>query len=106
MLQCPSRWVVKPGKRVVNRWPGYICVMAVVGDLIRRPDGTAAVCAPTHCPRGHLLGPGKVLVGHQPCNCRQRGGHVTWECLECCAVVYAPPFMADCQPLGGAAAVR
>jgi hypothetical protein len=81
-------------------------LVAVVGDLIYCPDGTAAVCAPTRCPHGHQLGPGKMLGGHQPCNCRARGGHITWECLECCAVVYAPPFMADCQPLGGAAAVR
>jgi hypothetical protein len=80
--------------------------MPVVGDLVRRSDGAAMVLPPRHCPRGHEFGLGKMLVGHQPCNCRARGGHLTWECLECCGVVYAPPFMADCQPLGGAAAVR
>jgi hypothetical protein len=87
-----------PDKAVTTA--GYICAMAVVGDLIRRADGGAMVQPPQYCPHGHALGPGKCLSDTSRSIARQRGGHLTWECLACCAVVYAPPFMADCQPLG------
>src|ERR1700758_4144652 len=55
--------------------------------------------------RGHLLRPGAMLVGHQPCS-TCRGGHTTWTCLDCGAVVYRPPLSAGCRILVGAAAVR
>jgi hypothetical protein len=59
---------------------------------------------PQSCPRTHRLRPGAMLVGHQPCSCQ--GGHTTWTCLACGAVVYGPPLTEDCQILVGAAAVR
>jgi hypothetical protein len=31
---------------------------------------------------------------------------MTWTCLECDGVVYAPPLGEDCRVLHGAAAVR
>jgi len=58
---------------------------------------------PQHCPRGHRLTPGRVLVGHVPCSCR--GAHTMWTC-ECGAVVYAPPLSVACRVLAGPAAVR
>jgi len=59
---------------------------------------------PQSCPHGHRLRPGAMLVGHQPCSCP--GGHTTWTCLACGAVVYAPPLRLDCRGLAGPAAVR
>src|SRR5688500_11423712 len=55
--------------------------------------------------RGHRLGAGRTLVGHQPCDCV--GGHTTWTCLACGGVVYAPPLtrisasIDSTQPWGG-----
>jgi hypothetical protein len=63
--------------------------MPAVGELVRCTDGRWMVRPPERCPRGHQLGAGRVLVGHQPCSCR--GGHTSWFCLECGAIVYAPP---------------
>jgi len=54
--------------------------------------------------RGHRLGPNRALVGRQPCSCC--GGHMTWACRQCGAVVYAPPIGPRCRVLHGAAAVR
>ena len=34
--------------------------------------------------------PTGMLVGRQPCSCC--GGHMTWACRQCGAVVYAPPI--------------
>jgi len=59
---------------------------------------------PEFCPRRHRLGANRVLVGHQPCSCR--GGHLSWFCLECGAVVYGPSVGASCRVLAGPAAVR
>ncbi|GAB3681559.1 hypothetical protein GCM10027589_51530 [Actinocorallia lasiicapitis] len=42
--------------------------------------------APTTCPYGHPLGPGRVLVGWKPCGCdgaRDAGGHRTYSCNAC-----------------------
>lgn len=60
---------------------------------------------PQSCPHGHLLRPGAMLVGHQPCStcC---GGHTTWTCPACGAMVYWPPLRSDCRVLAGPAAVR
>jgi hypothetical protein len=60
---------------------------------------------PQSCPHGHRLRPGAMLVGHQSCS-TCRGGHTTWTCLECGAVVYGPPLSPRCRVLHGAAAVR
>lgn len=39
--------------------------------------------APSACPAGHLLGPGRGLAGWRPCLCRKSEGHTghrTWAC--------------------------
>ncbi|MDT7719826.1 MAG: hypothetical protein QOE94_837 [Mycobacterium sp.] len=79
--------------------------MPADGELVRCTDGRWMVRPPTHCPRGHRLQPGRVLVGHAPCGCGRRGGHMTWAC-DCGVVVYAPPLSASCRVLIGPAAVR
>lgn len=76
------------------------------GDLVRCTDGTWMTLSPTHCPNGHELGPGRVLVGHTPCSCDHRGGHTTWWCIECGAVTYGPPLQPGCRTLNGPADVR
>jgi hypothetical protein len=84
-VQRPTRWV-----------------MPAVGELVRRTDGRWMIRPPQHCPRGHRLSPGRVLVGHRVCSC---GGHTTWTC-DCGAMVYAPPLAPECRVLVGPAAVR
>ncbi|RFZ63195.1 hypothetical protein DE4576_04836 [Mycobacterium marinum] len=76
-----------------------------VGSLVRCVDGNWMVRAPTHCTAGHKLTPGRMVVGHVPCSCGQRGGHTTWAC-ECGVVVYAPSLTEACHVLAGPAAVR
>jgi hypothetical protein len=83
----------------------YASRMPAVGALVRCTDGSWMTRPPQSCPRGHRLGPGAMLVGHQPCS-TCRGGHTTWTCLDCGGVVYGPPLTADCRVLVGAAAVR
>jgi hypothetical protein len=49
--------------------------------------------SPDHCPNGHRLGPGRVLVGWLPCHCARdpnRLGYRTWTCQTCDATIYAP----------------
>lgn len=55
--------------------------MAVVGDLVQR-RGKWITLAPTHCPHGHPLGPGQVLVGHVACG-GHGTGHTLWHCATC-----------------------
>jgi hypothetical protein len=48
--------------------------------------------APEHCPNGHPLGPGTVVVGWHPCRCAEgHSGHRTYWCQECRTAVYVPP---------------
>jgi len=56
--------------------------------------------------RGHLLGPNQVLVGHVACLGHGGGGHTSWHCRTCDAVVYGPPLAKHCTALEGPAAVR
>ena len=77
----------------------------MVGELVRGTQGSWMVRAPQDCPHGHRLAPNRVLVGHQPCGCG-RHGHLTWECRECAAVVFAPPVDDTCRMLNGPAANR
>jgi hypothetical protein len=79
--------------------------MPAVGELVRCTDGSWMTRPPQSCPRGHRLGRGAMLVGHQPCG-TCRGGHTTRTCLDCGAVVYGPPLRIDCRVLAGPAAVR
>jgi len=55
---------------------------------------------------GHEFGPGRALVGHQPCLGHGDGGHTTWTCRECDQTVYGPPLNTHCTTLNGPATVR
>lgn len=80
--------------------------MAGLGDLVPCTEGGWMVLAPKVCPQGHPLGPGQMLVGHQPCAGYCGSGHLTWTCNECGAVIYHPPTGAGCRLLDGAAFKR
>ncbi|MGA5467195.1 hypothetical protein [Mycobacterium sp. NPDC050041] len=75
-------------------------------DLVPCTTGGWMVRPPKHCPNGHSLGPGRVLVGNQPCGACRRGGHTSWMCRECEAIIYRPPMGSACRVLHGPAAVR
>ena len=77
-----------------------------VGDLIRTRDGRWVTEAPTHCPNGHRLAAGTVLVGHVACMGHGGGGHTIWHCRTCDNSVYGPPLAKHCSTLAGPAAVR
>ncbi len=80
-----------------------------VGDLIQDRRGRWITLAPTHCPAGHRLGPGQVLVGHVACMGHGGGGHTTWHCRACPQNVvptHGPPLNVHCSVLYGPAAVR
>ena len=47
----------------------------VLGELVQTTAGKWITHPPTHCPRGHNLGPGQVLVGHVACLGHGGGGH-------------------------------
>lgn len=53
--------------------------------------------SPDECPYGHRLGPNECLVGWETCGCAEGGGHRTYYCRECGAVIYRPPC-AGAQP--------
>lgn len=51
--------------------------------------------APTHCPNGHELGPGRVLVGWQaPRGGTLDAGYRTHECRQCGTVM---PWTPTCR---------
>ncbi|NEW40756.1 hypothetical protein GV793_17805 [Nocardia cyriacigeorgica] len=52
------------------------------------------VPSPVACPNGHQLGAGRVLVGACACRC---GGHRTWLCRTCEAMVIWPPETDECE---------
>jgi hypothetical protein len=73
-------------------------------DMTDHIDGFALIDPNRSVALDSVGGAGWVLVGHQPCSCR--GGHTSWFCLECGAVVYVPPVDAGCRVLDGPATVR
>jgi hypothetical protein len=79
--------------------------MPDIGDLIHTTAGTWITRPPTRCPNGHQLGAGRCLVGYQAC-LGHGGGHTTWTCRTCEAIVYGPPMNTHCTALEGPAAVR
>lgn len=79
--------------------------MHQAGDLVQDGQGRWITYAPTRCPNWHELGAGRVLVGHLACS-THAGGHTTWACRECDAVVYGPPVDPVCSVLNGPAVVR
>ena len=72
----------------------------------RMPPGTRPTGEePTHCPHGHPLGPGQVLVGWSPCSCPGAafGGHRTFRCRACIdggeeMVMYRPEHLDERGP--------
>jgi hypothetical protein len=80
--------------------------MPTVGELVQTTAGKWITHPPTRCPNGHVLGPNQVLVGHVVCLGHGGGGHTSWHCRTCDAVVYGPPMNTHCAALEGPAAVR
>jgi hypothetical protein len=81
----------------------------MIGDLVLDQRGRWITLAPTHCPVGHRLGAGQVLVGHVACMGHGGGGHTLWHCRACPSNVnptYGPPLNLHCSVLVGPAAVR
>jgi hypothetical protein len=76
------------------------------GQLVRATNGKGMTKPPSRCPNGHLLGPQQVLVGHVACLGHGGGGHTSWHCRTCDAVVYGPPPGPHCIALNGPATVR
>src|SRR5262245_17658648 len=76
------------------------------GELVQTTAGTWITKPWNRCPNGHLLGPNQVLVGHVACLGHDGGGHTSWHCRTCDAVVYGPPPNTHCTALEGPAAVR
>ncbi len=55
--------------------------------------------APARCANGHLLGPGRVMLGWHACDCppvraADTGGHRTWACRTCSNTQCWPPCQA------------
>jgi hypothetical protein len=73
----------------------------VLGELVQTTTGKWITHPPTGCPNGHTLGPNQVLVGHQAC-LGHGGGHTTWTCRTCDAVVYGPVPQHSLHDVGGA----
>ncbi len=63
--------------------------------LYRRGDRWIEL-APTHCPIGHNLVGGNVLVGSHVCSCDIHH-HRTHRCRECEAITYTPPLTEHCR---------
>jgi hypothetical protein len=84
-----------------------VSAMVRIGDVVKR-RGKWAVVAPTHCPRGHRLGPNRSQVGHVACR-GHGGGHIIWFCRTCPndeEPTYGPPLGAHCTVLDGPALKR
>ena len=76
------------------------------GQLVQATDGKWMSKPPSRCPNGHSLGPNQVLVGHVACLGHGGGGHTTWNCRACEAVVNGPHLNAHCTALQGPAPFR
>jgi len=79
----------------------------VLGDLVQTTDGKWMIRGHERCSNGHPLGANQVLVGHVACLGHGGGGHTSWHCRTCDAVVvYGPPLNTHCTALDGPASVR
>lgn len=78
----------------------------VLSNLVQTTDGKWITHPPSRCPNGHPLGANQVLVGHVACLGHGGGGHTSWHCRTCDAVVYGPLLNTHCTALEGPAAVR
>jgi hypothetical protein len=77
----------------------------VLGSWCKQQPGSGLPHPPARCPNGHPLGPNQVLVGHVAC-LGHGGGHTSWHCRACDAVVFGPPLNTHCTTLEGPATVR
>ena len=67
-----------------------------VRGLVRTKSGQwAEPPAPAECSRGHALGPGRMLLGNQPCG--HCGSHRVIHCCECDAKIYRPEPTPSCD---------
>src|SRR6478752_257730 len=66
---------------------------------LQTTDGKWITHPPARRPNGHSLGPNQVLVGHVVCLGHGGGGHTSWHCRTCDAVVYGPPLNTHCTAL-------
>lgn len=86
--------------QITDDGPVPLCRCGLM-PLVRR-KGTWVEPSPESCPQGHQLGPDRMLLGWQSCLCttavRNHGGHRTWRCRECEAVITAPPCMEPMEP--------
>jgi len=80
--------------------------LLMLGELVQTTAGKWITHLPSRCPNGHPLGPNQVLVGHVACLGHGGGGHTSWHCRTCDAVVYGPPMNTHCSALNGPATVR
>jgi len=81
-------------------------LIGVLGELVQTTAGKWIISPPMRCPNGHTLSAGQVLVGHQTCLGHGGGGHMSWCCRTCDAVVYGPPMNAPLHGLVGPATIR
>jgi hypothetical protein len=100
------RAVVNAGsarRRSASRHPRQAVIgsVAVLGELVQTAAGKWITHPPTRCPNGHPLGPSQVLVGHVACLGHGGGGHTSWHCPTCDAVLYGPPMNSHCTALEG-----
>jgi hypothetical protein len=77
----------------------------MLGELVQN-HGRQVDDPPGRCTNGHPLGPNQVLVGHVACLGHGAGGHTSWHCRTCDAVVYGPPLNTHCTALDDPAAMR
>ena len=68
----------------------------MIGDLVQDQRSRWITLAPTHCPVGHRLGAGQVLVGHVACMGHGGGGHTLWHCRV--PVEREPDLRAAAEP--------
>ena len=80
-------------------------LLLMLGELVHTTAEKWFTHPPAHCPNGHTLSPGELLVGHQAC-LGHGGGHTTWTCRTCAQTVDGPLLYADCTTLEGTATVR
>jgi hypothetical protein len=88
-----TAWTVKLDQSVNEEAPG---------DLVCSTTGARLVLPPEYCPHLHTLTPGHMLVGIKPARGHD-GGHTTWTCRQCDAVVYVPPLNTHSSTLDGSA---
>jgi hypothetical protein len=79
---------------------------AVLGELVQTTDGKWITRPPSRCPTGIHSDLTQVLVGNAACLGHGGGGHTSWHCRTCDAVVYGPPLNTNCTALEGPATVR